>query len=65
MNPLKKAYCRTFQQIFHIALTIYDETVPNPTTVNVEDARALYLKYNCSALIGFGGGSSFCIGSLW
>lgn len=115
MNPIKKVYCRTFQQIFHIAipflpyrkpkrihtmeelaqlfekkkktsvmlitdksirsfgltknledalaahnisLTVYDETVPNPTTTNVEDARTLYIENQCSALIGFGGGSS-------
>lgn len=40
-----------------IELTIYDGTVANPTTTNVEDARALYLENECQALIGFGGGS--------
>ena len=41
-----------------IKLTVYDKTVANPTTKNVEDARLLYLSNNCKALIGFGGGSS-------
>ncbi len=42
----------------NITCIVYDETVPNPTTTNVEEARALYLDNNCQALIGFGGGSS-------
>lgn len=115
MNTLKKIYCRTFQEIFHIAIpllpyrkpkiltnmedlgnmlekkhiasvllvtdksirgfgitanlekvlekkniscTVYDETVANPTTSNVEEARQLYIDNGCQALIGFGGGSS-------
>ena len=41
-----------------IKLSVYDKTVANPTTKNVEDARLLYLSNNCKALIGFGGGSS-------
>lgn len=115
MNPIKKAYCRTFQTAFKLALpvlpyrkptiiksirnipevlqkkkcksvliitdsgitslgltrfleetlleneisyTLYDETVANPTTTNVADAVELYHRHDCSALIGFGGGSS-------
>ncbi len=41
-----------------IACTVYDKTVPNPTTVNVEEARVLYIRDKCDCLIGFGGGSS-------
>ena len=41
-----------------IFYTIYDRTVPNPTTVNIAEAEALYLQENCQAIIGFGGGSS-------
>lgn len=41
-----------------IEYVIYDKTVANPTSDNVEDARNLYLSSNCQALIGFGGGSS-------
>lgn len=37
---------------------IYDKTVANPTTTNVEEARQLYIDNNCNAIIGFGGGSS-------
>ena len=32
--------------------------MPNPTVRNVEDARSLYLKEGCQAIIGFGGGSA-------
>ena len=41
-----------------IALTVYDKTVPNPTSDNVEESRILYLQNNCQAIIGFGGGSA-------
>lgn len=39
-------------------LTIYDKTMPNPTTYNVEEGLELYNKNNCEFIIGFGGGSS-------
>ena len=42
----------------HIECTVYDDTVANPTDVNVEEARQLYLDKGCQALIAFGGGSS-------
>ncbi|GFI61424.1 alcohol dehydrogenase 2 [Clostridiales bacterium] len=41
-----------------IKYSIYDKTVANPTTDNVEEARSLYINQNCQAIIGFGGGSS-------
>ena len=41
-----------------IRCAVYDRTVANPTTDNVEEARALYLASGCQAVIGFGGGSS-------
>ncbi len=41
-----------------IRCIVYDKTVANPTTDNVEEALALYKKEKCQALIGFGGGSS-------
>ena len=41
-----------------ISYTLYDETVANPTTVNVANAVNLYHQHDCSAIIGFGGGSS-------
>ena len=41
-----------------ISLTVYDETMPNPTSDNVEVARELYIKNECQALIAFGGGSA-------
>lgn len=41
----------------NISYSIYDKTVANPTTKNVEQARQLYLDNGCQAIIGFGGGS--------
>ena len=115
MNIIKKAYCRTFQVIFRIAIpfmpyrkpqithsvkdipeimaknnysrvlivtdkgirnfgllaslekalsknnmeyVIYDGTVPNPTTDNINEAVYLYKENDCQCIIGFGGGSS-------
>lgn len=40
------------------AYTVYDQTRPNPTVQNVEDAYALYLENRCDGLIAVGGGSS-------
>lgn len=37
---------------------VYDKTVPNPTTANVEEGIGIYKKENCDCLIGLGGGSS-------
>lgn len=37
---------------------IYDDTVPNPTVDNIEEAYSIYVKNGCQGLIGFGGGSS-------
>lgn len=42
----------------NIGVVVYDKTVANPTTVNVEDALSLYKKEECQGLIAFGGGSS-------
>ncbi len=42
----------------NISCTVYDGTVANPTTDNVDEALTLYKKNNCQSLIGFGGGSS-------
>ena len=41
-----------------IRCTVYDQTAANPTSQNVEEARALYRLNGCQAIIGFGGGSS-------
>lgn len=41
-----------------VSYAIYDDTVPNPTIDNVEQAKEAYLANNCSAIIAFGGGSS-------
>ena len=41
----------------NINVVVYDGTVPNPTTSNVEEALNLYKINNCEAIIAFGGGS--------
>ena len=40
-----------------IKVTVYSDTVANPTTKNVEEALKRYKENNCMALIAFGGGS--------
>ncbi|MBR2891279.1 MAG: iron-containing alcohol dehydrogenase [Bacilli bacterium] len=37
---------------------VFDETVANPTTLNVSTAKDLYIKNQCQCLIAFGGGSA-------
>ena len=39
-------------------LIVYDGTVANPTTNNVDEALALYKKNSCDCIIAFGGGSA-------
>lgn len=39
-------------------LHVYDETIPNPTIQNIDDAYQIYLNNHCEAIIGFGGGSA-------
>lgn len=41
-----------------LKLTVYDKTVPNPTTANVAEAVALYRQNHCDCLVAFGGGSA-------
>ncbi len=41
-----------------IHCSVYDDTVPNPTIGNIEDAYALYKDGACQAIIAFGGGSA-------
>ncbi len=52
-RPLKNALKEK-----NIRFCEYNDTVPNPTVENVEEALKLYLTYGCHALIGFGGGSA-------
>ena len=44
-------------QSAQINVVIYDKTVANPTTQNVDEALSLYKNNNCNAIIAFGGGS--------
>lgn len=45
-------------KINNINYYIYDNTMPNPTVDNVEDARQAYIENNSQAIIVIGGGSS-------
>ena len=49
LEALDKAQIRT---------AVYDETVPNPTIDNIEEALRMYKENNCGGLIAFGGGSA-------
>ena len=53
LNPVEKAL-----KTSNMNFTVYDETLPNPTVINVEDALKLYLKNKCNAIIAIGGGSA-------
>ena len=53
LDSLKKALDQA-----GIGYTVYDETVPNPTVWNVEAARERYIRQECQAIVGFGGGSA-------
>ena len=41
----------------NISLSVFDETVPNPTSKNVADALEMFKQNDCDAIIAFGGGS--------
>lgn len=41
-----------------IPYSIYEDTLPNPTVYNVEDALKQYLEHHCNAIIAIGGGSA-------
>ncbi|WP_342527761.1 iron-containing alcohol dehydrogenase [Chryseomicrobium sp. FSL W7-1435] len=41
----------------HIEAIVYDQTVPNPTILNIEQAYTMYNSQNCQAIVAFGGGS--------
>lgn len=53
LNPLEKAL-----NTGNVSYAVYDETLPNPTVINVEDALKLYHKNKCNAIIAIGGGSA-------
>lgn len=40
-----------------INAVIYDQTIPNPTITNIEQAFELYRSQQCQAIVAFGGGS--------
>lgn len=42
----------------NIKCSVFDKTVPNPTTDIIEDCATQYIEDECEAFIGFGGGSS-------
>lgn len=41
-----------------VSYTIYDDTQPNPTVKNVEDALKVYIANSCNGMIAIGGGSA-------
>ncbi len=53
LRPVEEAL-----KINNIQYVVYDDTLPNPTVINVEDALKLYYINNCNAIIAIGGGSA-------
>ena len=53
VQPVEKALKES-----NVQYVLYDDTKPNPTVQNVEDALAVYLKHGCNAIIAIGGGSA-------
>ena len=47
-----------------IKCAVYDKVVANPTIINIEEARKLYLKSGAQAIIAFGGGSAMDAGKI-
>lgn len=45
-------------QLCDVPYTVYDETQPNPTVKNVEDALKVYHTNRCNGIIAIGGGSA-------
>lgn len=52
MNPLFEGL-----EAESIHYVVYDQTVPNPTITNIEEAYQLYQEHSCEGIIAFGGGS--------
>lgn len=40
-----------------IKYSVYNQTIPNPTIANIDDATRIYKKNKCKGLVAFGGGS--------
>ena len=53
VSPLEEALKES-----NVQYKVYDNTQPNPTVKNVEDALSVYKSNNCDCLIAIGGGSS-------
>ncbi len=53
VSPLEEALKES-----NVQYKVYDNTQPNPTVKNVEDAFSIYKANNCNCLIAIGGGSS-------
>ncbi len=53
VSPLEEALKKS-----KVHYKVYDQTMPNPTVKNVEQALAVYKSNNCDCLIAIGGGSS-------
>ncbi len=53
LQPVQEAFMAS-----GVSYAIYDDTMPNPTVKNVEDALKIYKAHHCSAIIAIGGGSA-------
>ena len=53
LNPVEEVLKKC-----NIPYCVYDDTLPNPTVKNVEDALKVYHSNGCNAIIAIGGGSA-------
>ena len=49
---------KKFLEEAKVHYAIYDQTIPNPTIENINEATRIYKKNKCEGLVAFGGGSA-------
>ena len=49
---------KKFLEKAEVHYAIYDQTIPNPTIENINEATRIYKKNKCEGLVAFGGGSA-------
>ena len=47
-------------EMYEVSYALYEDTIPNPTIANIEEALALYKEAQCEAIVAIGGGAMDC-----
>ena len=45
-------------EMYEVPYVLYEDTIPNPTIANIEEALVLYKEAQCEAIVAIGGGSA-------